>query len=484
MITCLQHIFAERQVRPMHIVAISLNYRTAPVEVREQFSFVEEQLPEALQTLKHTKSIVECVIVSTCNRTEIYAVVDRLHMCGHYIRDFMERWFGISRAVFTKYLQIHEDREAMNHLFRVTAGLDSMVIGETQILGQIRGAFLLAQREETTGTIFNKLFKQAITLAKRAHTETAIGESAVSVSYAAVELGKRIFGNYRNKNVMIIGAGKMGELTVKHLQSGGVSKVVVANRTIGRAHELIDRLGGIACTLDEVVPMIIKHEIDIVITSTGSQGYVLTREQVEHAIGKRGNKPLFMIDIAVPRDLDPAISKLSHVFLYDIDDLQAIVDSNMEARRKESDKIQRMIEIEIVDFLEWYRTLGVAPVIRALQQRASAIHEVTMDSLLKKLPELDEREIKVIRKLSKSIVNQMLHDPILRIKELSAQRRGDDAVELFTHLFALEEELERSGMNEEDTLLEDSRGKGKVAESMEKSERTPSLVLRSVSAHM
>ncbi len=466
----------------MHLVAISLNYRTAPVEIREQYTFVEEQLPEALQTLKRTKSIVECVIVSTCNRTEIYAVVDRLHMCGHYIRDFMERWFGISRSVFTKYLQIHEDREAMNHLFRVTAGLDSMVIGETQILGQIRTAFLLAQREKTTGTIFNRLFKQAITMAKRAHTDTAIGESAVSVSYAAVELGKRIFGQYRGKNVMIIGAGKMGELTVKHLQAGGAGKVVVANRTIERAEELISRLGGIACTLDEIVQMIMLHEIDIIITSTGSQGYVLTSAMVEQAMKRRGNRPLFMIDIAVPRDLDPAISKLDHVFLYDIDDLQAIVDNNLEMRKREADKVQLIIDQDIFEFQQWYRTLGVAPAIRALQHKASAIHEETMDSMRRKLPQLSEREIKVIHKLSKSMLNQMVHDPVERVKELAAQRRGEEAVELFAHLFALEEEIARSGASEEDTLLDD--GKSKATEPVDKSERARTLVLRSVPAHM
>lgn len=426
----------------MHIIAVSLNYRTAPVEIRERFAFAEESLPLALNELKRTKSISEGVIVSTCNRTEIYAVVNRMQMCGHHVREFMERWFGIPRPEFTKYLQIHEDEEAVRHLFRVTCGLDSMIIGETQILGQVREAFFRAQESKATGTLFNRLFKQAITLAKRAHTETAINDNAVSVSYTAVELGKRIFGSFANRNVMILGAGKMGELTLKHLKAGGAGKVVVANRTLTRAEELAKRVEGIACSLDEAAESIIRHHIDIVITSTGADGYVLTKQQMETVMKQRSRQPLFIIDIAVPRDVDPAIAELEQVFLYDIDDLQAIVDSNLASREREAEKIMKMIDAEEQAFQEWYRTLGVSPVIQALQERAARVHEDMMDSLLRKLPDLDEREIKVIRKLSKSVANQMLHDPINRIKEMAAERRGHEAVEMFTQIFALEDQLQ------------------------------------------
>jgi len=452
----------------MHIIVASLNHHTAPVEVREKFVFAEDKLDQALNELKQTKSILEGVIVSTCNRMEIYAVVDRLYMCGHYLREFIERWFDIPRSEFSKYLHIHEDSRAIEHLFKVTCGLDSMIIGETQILGQVRDAFLLAQREKTTGTLFNMLFKQAVTLAKRAHTETAINDNPVSVSYAAVELGKRIFSSYRNRNVMIIGAGKMSELTVKHLRADGAGKVVVANRTLARAQELTERLEGIACTLDEVEHMLVDQEIDIIITSTGSQGYVLTREQTEAAMKHRSNKPLFMIDIAVPRDLDPEIAELNNVFLYDIDDLQAIVDNNLASRMHEAEKIAAMIQVEMEAFQQWYRTLGVSPVIRALQMKAAAIHQETMESMLNKLPDLDEHEIKVIRKLSKSIANQILHDPILRIKELAAERSGEDAIKLFTQVFALEEGLANNDASEVNTILE----KSPAAEPVEKPGRS------------
>ncbi|MBB3109882.1 glutamyl-tRNA reductase [Paenibacillus phyllosphaerae] len=423
----------------MHIVVVGLNYRTAPVEVRERFAFAERELPEALKQLKQTKSIMECVIVATCNRTELYAVVDRHQLCGHYIRNFMEQWFKLPRDQFTNHLYMYEDEQAIEHLFRVTSGLDSMVIGETQILGQVRNAFLLAQEQKATGTLFNMLFKQAVTLAKRAHSETSIGESAVSVSYAAVELGKRIFGNFRGKTVMILGAGKMSELTAKHLHANGVKQIVVVNRTYERAVELAEKFNGVPCSMDRAVDRL--HEADILISSTGSDGYVLSREQVAAAMHKRKSKALFMIDIAVPRDLDPKIASVENVFLYDIDDLEGIVESNLELRRQEAAKIESFIEEELEAFRSWYKTLGVVPLIRALQEKAASIHEETMASLTNKLPDLDERELKVIRKLTKSIVNQMMQDPIVRIKEMAGEKRGDEAMDLFVKLFALEDTL-------------------------------------------
>lgn len=426
----------------MHIIAVGLNYRTAPVEVRERFAIAERELPEALKQLIHTKSIMECVIVATCNRTEMYAVVDRHHLCGHYIRSFMEKWFNLPRQHFTNHLYMYEDNKAIEHLFRVTSGLDSMVIGETQILGQVRDAFLQAQQLKTTGTLFNHLFKQALTMAKRAHTETSIGESAVSVSYAAVELGKRIFGQFNKKTVMVLGAGETGELTAKHLYSGGAERVIVANRTYERAALIADKLGGEACSMEEAADRL--HEADIVISSTGAQNYVLTRQQVAEAMKRRKSKSLFMIDIAVPRDLDPSIAAVDNVFLYDIDDLEGIVESNLEQRRQEAAKIESMITAEIDQFEQWYKTLGVVPLIRALQTKAAGIHEETMNSLTNKLPDLDEHELKVIRKLTKSIVNQMMQDPILRIKEMAGEKRADEAMDMFVKLFALEEEMAKT----------------------------------------
>ncbi|ADO58115.1 glutamyl-tRNA reductase [Paenibacillus sp. P2(2022)] len=424
----------------MHIVVVGLNYRTAPVEVRERFTFAEQDLPKALEQLKLTKSVLEGVVVATCNRTEIYVVVDRLHMCGYFIRSFMEQWFGIPRDQFTQHLYIYEDEQAIRHLFRVTCGLDSMVIGETQILGQVKNAFLQAQSQKITATWFNMLFKQAVTLGKRAHSETSIGESAVSVSYAAVELGKRIFGMFTDKKVLILGAGKMSELTVKHLYSGGAAEVIVANRTLSRAEDLASKFNGTPVTMEEGMNRL--ADVDIVISSTGAQGYILDRNRVEASMKRRQSRPLFMIDIAVPRDLDPAIGELQNVFLYDIDDLEGIVESNLEMRRTEAAKIEHMIEDELSEFYQWLKTMGVRPVIRALQEKAESIHQDTLESLYNKLPELDERQRKVISRLTKSMLNQMMHDPINRVKELAVQKQGNEALDMFSHIFALEDRLE------------------------------------------
>ncbi|MCM3630070.1 glutamyl-tRNA reductase [Paenibacillus glycanilyticus] len=433
----------------MHIIVVGLNYRTAPVEVRERFAIADKELPEAIRQLMNTNSIMECVIVATCNRTELYAVVDRHHLCGHYIRSFMEQWFKLPREQFTNHLYMYEDDKAIEHLHRVTSGLDSMVIGETQILGQVKDAFALAQQQKTTGTLFNMLFKQAVTMAKRAHSETTIGESAVSVSYAAVELGKRIFGQFSKKTVMVIGAGETGELTAKHLYANGADRVIVVNRTYDRAAQLAEKFNGIACSMEEAASKL--HEADIVISSTGAEGYVLTRQTVAEAMKRRKSKPLFMIDIAVPRDLDPGIAAVENVFLYDIDDLEGIVASNIQQRRKEAEKIETMIEQEVELFEQWYKTLGVVPLIRALQTKAAHIHEETLNSLTNKLPDLDEHELKVIRKLTKSIVNQMMQDPILRIKEMAGEKHSEEAMDMFVKLFALEDELAQSKEAEEET---------------------------------
>lgn len=423
----------------MHIVVVGLNYRTAPVEVRERFALAEEQLSEALQMLKSTTSIMECVIVATCNRTEIYAIVDRAQICGHYVRLFMEKWFGLSREQFTNFLYMYEDQQAIEHLFKVSSGLDSMVIGETQILGQVKHAFLEAQQLKTTGTVFNMLFKQAITLAKRAHSETKIGELAVSVSYAAVELGKHIFGNFHNKSVMIFGAGETGELTAKHLHANGALQIQVVNRTLEKAQQVADQFNGVAYNYEQAQePM---QHVDIMISSTASKQFVLTVDDVRAIMAKRRSKPLFMIDIAVPRDFDPKIAEIDNVFLYDIDDLQGIVESNLAMRKQEANKIDVMIQEEIVNFNSWYSTLGVVPLIRSLQTKATDVHQSTMESLSNKLPNLSEQELKVISKLTKSMVNQMIQDPVLRIKELAGTKKADDAMDLFVQLFDLEEQL-------------------------------------------
>ncbi|SCC63639.1 Glutamyl-tRNA reductase [Bacillus cereus] len=422
----------------MHILVVSVNYRTAPVEFREKLTFQAAELEQAMTTLQNQKSVLENVIVSTCNRTEIYAVVDQLHTGRYYIKKFLADWFQLEIEEVAPYLTIFEQDGAIDHLFRVTCGLDSMVVGETQILGQIKDSFLEAQQVKATGTIFNELFKQVVTLAKRAHSETTIGESAMSVSYAAVELGKKIFGELTDCHVLILGAGKMGELALQNLYGSGARKVTVMNRTFTKAEVMAEKYMGHAKPLSELQCALL--EADILISSTGASEYVITKEMMTKVEKMRSGRPLFMVDIAVPRDIDPAIDELEGSFLYDIDDLQGVVEANRAERLKEAEKIQFMIEEEIVLFKTWLSTLGVVPLIAALRDKALAIQSETMESLERKIPNLSDRERKVISKHTKSIINQLLKDPILVAKEIAAEEGADEKLALFAKVFDLEME--------------------------------------------
>ncbi len=423
----------------MHILVVGLNYKTAPVEIRERLTFNPSQLPEAMKALKAKKSILENVIISTCNRTEIYAVVDQIHTGRYYIKEFLSEWFNIEKEEFSPFLFIYEQDGAIDHLFNVACGLNSMILGETQILGQVRSSFLQSQEENTSGTIFNQLFKNAITLAKRAHSETEIGANAVSVSYAAVELAKKIFGSLENKHILILGAGKMGELAIQNLHANGASKVTVINRTFEKAQDLAGRYEGNAKTLKELQCALI--EADILISSTGAKEFVVTKEMMVFVQKLRKGKPLFMVDIAVPRDLDPKLAELDSVFLYDIDDLEGIVEANLQERKKAASIIQLMIEKEIVEFKQWVNMLGVVPVISALREKALAIQAETMISIERKMPNLSERDKKVLNKHTKSIINQLLKDPILQAKELAGSKDADKSLELFVKIFNIEEQI-------------------------------------------
>jgi glutamyl-tRNA reductase len=430
----------------MHILVVGLNYKTAPVEIREKVAFQPAEIQDAISLLRKQKSILECVIVSTCNRTEIYAVADQLHTGRYYIKSFLADWFNIEKEELSPFLSIRDGEAAVEHLFRVSAGLDSMVIGETQILGQVKDSFLESQKLSATGTIFNKLMKQAITFAKKCHSETDIGENAVSVSYAAVELAKKIFGGLQNKTILIVGAGKMGELTAKHLHASGGNEVLVINRTFEKAKEVAEKFHGVAHPFSDLDKLLVKA--DIVISSTGASDFVITKEMAAPAIKKRKGLPLFMVDIAVPRDLDPALHDLDSVFLYDIDDLEGIVESNLAERKKEAEKIEILIESEIVDFQSWISMLGVVPLISALREKALNIQAETMQSIERKMPDLTDREKKILSKHTKSIVNQLLRDPVTRAKEIAGQADAEEQLQLFTEIFALEDYLDKQKQSE------------------------------------
>ncbi|MGE6629054.1 glutamyl-tRNA reductase [Bacillus sp. NPDC077027] len=436
----------------MHILVVGLDYKTAPVEIREQLSFESSQLGEAMSKLKEEKSILENIVISTCNRTEIYAVVDQLHTGRFYIKRFLADWFGLEKEDVSPYLRFYENDGAVEHLFRVACGLDSMIIGETQILGQVRASFKVAQEEDTIGTVFNYLFKQAVTVAKRSHAETDIASNAVSVSYAAVELAKKIFGRLNDKHVLILGAGKMGELAAQNLQGQGIGQVTVINRTFEKAEELANRFSGEPRSLNQLEKTL--SEADIVISSTGAKQFVITKGMLEKANKHRKGRPLFMVDIAVPRDLDPSISEVEGAFLYDIDDLEGIVAANLKERRAVAEQVELLIEAEIVEFKHWLNTLGVVPVISALREKALSIQADTMQSIERKLPHLSHREMKLLNKHTKSIINQMLKDPILKAKEIAGEPDSEEKLVLFKEIF----DLKAAGEDREVEQKETERG--------------------------
>ncbi len=421
----------------MHILLIGVNHTTAPIAVREQFALSEQQLPDALHKLRNMKSVLECVIVNTCNRMEVYVVVDKMERGRDYVRRFVQTYFQASDKLLDEHSYMCEGEAVVRHLLRVACGLDSMVVGETQILGQVRDAFSFAVEQGTTGALFNKLFKEAITVAKRAHADTGIADHPVSIGYVAVELARQMFGDFRNKQVVIIGAGKMADLTVKHLLSNGANRFAIVNRTLENALQLAQTCRGTAHTFAEL-PKVLE-DAEIVISSTGAEHFILHKTDVERVMRQRRHRMLLMIDIALPRDLQPTIHEVENVFLYDIDDLRGLVTFNMEQRQKAVSKVEALVARAHREFDEWLKTLGVTPLIGALQDKAQAIHSDTMNSLRNKLPELTEHELHIIHKLSKSMMNQLMRDPILKLKELSVQSDADEARELFSQLFALDE---------------------------------------------
>ncbi|MGZ2415836.1 glutamyl-tRNA reductase [Staphylococcus caledonicus] len=422
----------------MHFIALSINHRTADVALREQVAFRNDALRLAHEDLFETKSILENVILSTCNRTEVYAVVDQIHTGRYYIQRFLARSFGFEVDDIKSMSEVKVGDEAVEHLLRVTSGLDSIVLGETQILGQMRDAFFLAQETNTTGTIFNHLFKQAITFAKKAHNETDIADNAVSVSYAAVELAKKVFGKLKSKHAVIIGAGEMSELSLLNLLGSGITHITVVNRTEINAKELATKHNVEYGTLESLPNLL--ADTDIVISSTSSRDFIITKSMIDNVLNYRKSKSLLLIDIAVPRDIEPGIDVNEDVFNYDVDDLNGLVDANLRERQMAADLIVQQIPDEIQNHNDWVNMLGVVPVIRALREKAMTIQSETMESIDRKLPNLSERERTVISKHTKSIINQMLKDPIKQAKELSNDKHSNEKLELFQNIFDIEAE--------------------------------------------
>lgn len=419
----------------MFSIVIGLNHRTAPVSVRERFSFSESQAREFIEELRAKPGVASAVILSTCNRTEFYMYFTK-EIARTATIEVLSRRAGIEFGELKRYLYVHTENNCVRHLFRVVAGLDSMILGETQILGQVKEAYHLAKQANATGSYFNALFQHALSVGKRVRTETGIDKNAVSVSYAAVELAKQALGTLEGRTVLVVGAGKMSDLTVKHLVASGVAGVIVSNRSYERAQELAARFGGRAVRFNELYRWMEKS--DIVISCTAASHCVIHADEVAKVMKKRGGAKIFMIDIAVPRDIEPEVGLLPGVVLSDIDSLQNVVDSNLSERREVAVQAEKIIEEEVEGFLRRQAAMAVVPTIVALKKRGDEIKQKESRRALNRLGDLSERERKVIMSLANSIVNQLLHEPVRRLKDLSLTSQGHIYAEAIQELFGLD----------------------------------------------
>ncbi len=419
----------------MNIILVGLNHRTAQVSIREQFALTEEAAAEALYQLKKEPVIQEVLILSTCNRVELYAVVNDTEAGCLVLQNFFLSQTSLKEAVAGSLYTL-VTRECLKHLFRVSSSLDSMVIGEPQILGQIKDAFDLAMLHRATGVILNKVFKKAISVAKRVRTETKIAENAVSVSYAAVELAKKIFGKLHQKSVMLIGAGEMAELAIRHFLSCGVRSILIANRSYERALELASKYGGVPVKFDDFVVEMVRS--DIVLCSAGAPHYLIGPTEVSKVISARQNQPIFLIDISVPRNIDPAINKLDNVFLYDIDDLKLSIEANIRMREAEALKAEAIVAEETEQLSHWFKTLDAIPMIVALKERAEQIRQTEITRTLEKLSPVSQELREAMEGLTLSIVNKLLHGPLTTLKEESHGTNGNQILEAARKLFLLE----------------------------------------------
>jgi glutamyl-tRNA reductase len=419
----------------MHIVIVGLSHKTAPVEIREKLAFAPTAMEQPLQLMLELPAVAEGLIVSTCNRVELCAVTKEPEAAIVELRRFLAEYHEISPDEINDNLYDCQGEEAIRHLFRVASSLDSMVLGEPQILGQIKTAYGYAAEFKTAGLILNRFLHKAFSVAKRVRTETAIASNAVSVSFAAVELARKIFDRLDNKGVMIIGAGEMCELAAKHFISNGVSKVIVTNRTFERAEKLAAEFAGKAVPFDSFVDHLV--EVDIVMTSTGAPNFILGKRQMEEVLKRRKNRPMFLIDIAVPRDIDPKVNKLDNAYLYDVDDLQGVVQANLKERQKEAGKAETIVEQEIGQFHQWLGNLEVKPTIIALRQKLEEIRRQELEKTFSNLKDLSTKQRKSIEAMAGAIINKVLHPPTTVLKRTQNDTSGEDYVDAVRTLFDL-----------------------------------------------
>jgi len=422
----------------MSIVLIGINHKTAPVEVRELLAFSDSACADSLRTLVDGELLREGLIVSTCNRVEIVTATanDRLNQGIERITEFLSESRNLPRESFFPHLYQHVDDHAIRHLFRVTSSLDSMVVGEPQVLGQVRRAYSQALEAGTAGRILNRLIHHAFHVAKRVRSETGIAASAVSISYMAVELGKKIFGSLRGRSVLLIGAGEMAELSARHLLGAGVSQVRVTNRTESAAARLAAEFSGQAVNFDELPNHL--AEADIVICSTGADEYVVTTEMAQAALGRRRNRPAFFIDISVPRNIDPAIGSLPNLFVFDIDDLESVISSNIREREHEAQRAELIVDSEVMQFQQALRALDIGPTLGALRNKLQDIAKTELDKQRSRLGALSEDQEKAVESLLMSTVKKISHPVLNHLRRAYSVSESED-IQAWRESFGLED---------------------------------------------
>jgi glutamyl-tRNA reductase len=418
----------------MNFQLLGVNHKTAPVEVREQLAIPDKKLADALRQLMGVTGVREAMILSTCNRVEVLA-----HTANGSadLRQFLREHFGLEPSSYEPHLYEYRERDAVRHVFRVAASLDSLVVGEPQILGQVKEAYAMARAAGTVQSYLDLLLTRAFAVAKRVRSETAVGSSSVSIASVAVELAEKIFGSLQGKQVCLVGAGKMSEIAARHLMARGAGPVFVANRTFERAQTLAERFGGSAIRFDELYDHC--EQADIVITSTGAPVAIFKREHGERFMSRRRNRPMFFIDIAVPRDVDPEMNKLDGIFIYDIDDLQEAAASHAAERSKEAARAEQIIDDEVGRFHARVQTLHVVPAIISLQDYVETIRQAELDRVRGRLGNLTADQEQALEALTRGIVNKILHTPITRLKSAAAGPEVTTLTEAFKKIFNLQD---------------------------------------------
>jgi len=422
----------------MNIIVLGLNHRTAPVELRELLAIPDSRMGEALNRLRSYPGVKEAMFLGTCNRVEVYAVVEKGEQGFRKLEDFLVAiHFSLSSEDLLPHLYRYSDEEAIAHLFRVSASLDSMVVGEPQILGQVKDAYELALTHRSSGVMLNKVVKKAISVGKSVRTNTRIGEYAVSVSYAAVELAKKVFSNLKEQVVLLVGAGEMGKLAAQHLVNHGVKEVLLTTRNHHRALALAERFQGHAVPYDQLRSTLPKA--DIVICATGAPHFVISKDDIEGAVHQRRNRPIFLIDITVPRNIDPAVKDVDNAFVFDIDDLNAHVGQNQEERLKEAATAEKIVKGEVECMVAWVRGLEATPTIVALRKKAEDIKNIELEKTFSRLGELSEKDRIAIEGLASAIVNKLLHGPLVTLKAEAQSQNGFAFIEAARRFFELRE---------------------------------------------